>query len=79
MEAGAPPSASQLEAGVPAAATFSRLLMLQLVTVLCCSSTSGEVHLSAGGIVSETVHCEPLGDVNGIELQGTKVEVLKLL
>lgn len=50
------------------------------VSVLCCSSpTSGEVNLSAGGVVSKAVHCEPLGDVNGIELQGTKVKVLKLL
>lgn len=35
--------------------------------------------MSAGGIVSEAVHREPLGDVNRIELQGTKVEVLKYL
>lgn len=41
--------------------------------------TSGEVNLSTGGIVSKAVHCEPLGDVNGIELQGTEVEVLKRL
>lgn len=35
--------------------------------------------MSTGGIVSKAVHCEPLGDVNGIELQGTEVEVLKHL
>lgn len=48
-------------------------------TVLCSSPTSGEVNLSTGGIVSKAVHCEPLGDVNGIELQGAEVEVLKRL
>lgn len=31
-------------------------------------STSREVDLSTGGIVSKAVYCEPLGDVNGIEL-----------
>lgn len=35
--------------------------------------------MSTGGIVPEAVHREPLGDVNRIELQGTKVEVLKCL
>lgn len=35
--------------------------------------------MSAGGIVPKAVHCEPLGYVNGVELQGTKVEVLKRL
>jgi hypothetical protein len=35
--------------------------------------------MSAGGIVSKAVHREPLGDVNRIEPQGTKVEVLKCL
>lgn len=35
--------------------------------------------MSAGSIVSEVVHREPLGDVNRIQLQGTKVEVLKCL
>lgn len=57
----------------------SRLPMLQPRLVLCSSPTSGEVNLSTGGIVSKAVHCEPLRDVNGIELQGAEVEVLKRL
>lgn len=51
----------------------------QSVPVLRCSPMSGEVNMSAGSIVSEAVHREPLGDVNRIQLQGTKVEVLKCL
>lgn len=51
----------------------------QSVPVLRCSPMSGEVNMSAGSIVSEVVHREPLGDVNRIQLQGTKVEVLKCL
>lgn len=52
---------------------------LQSVPDLRCSPMSGEVNMSAGSIVSEAVHREPLGDVNRIQLQGTKVEVLKCL
>lgn len=52
---------------------------LQSVPVLRCSPMSGEVNMSAGSIVSEAVHRKPLGDVNRIQLQGTKVEVLKCL
>lgn len=77
--AGAPFSAGQLEAKGPAAATLPGSRRSQSVTVLCCSPTSGEVNMSAGGIVSKAVHREPLGDVNRIEPQGTKVEVLKCL
>lgn len=51
----------------------------QSVPVLRCSPMSGEVNMSAGSIVSEAVHRESLGDVNRIQLQGTKVEVLKCL
>lgn len=42
-------------------------------------STSGEVNLPTGGVVPKAVHSEPLRDVNGIELQRAKVEVLKQL
>lgn len=76
--AGAPFSAGQLE---PKGLLLPHCQApdIQSVMVLCCSPASGEVNMSAGGIVSKAVHREPLGDVNRIEPQGTKVEVLKCL
>ena len=35
--------------------------------------------MPTGGVVPKAVYREPLRDVNGIELQGAKVEVLKEL
>lgn len=80
-QAGAPSPVGQLEAEGPVAVGCQAPdgQGLQSVPVLRCSPMSGEVNTSAGSIVSEAVHREPLGDVNRIQLQGTKVEVLKCL
>lgn len=40
---------------------------------------SGEINLSTGSVVSKAVYGEPLRDVNWIQFQGAKVEVLKQL
>lgn len=77
------------QAGVPSSVGQLEVLLwccqapdgqgLQSVPVLRCCPMSGEVNMSAGSIVSEAVHREPLGDVNRIQLEGTEVEVLKCL